>query len=97
MFAVDQPDRWRAFRLRSDGVDPLRQFGSVGVRTVAVQNLYPRTQWHLIAEDLEHWPALHDPSTKRVLRLKADDENGVARVGRAMREMVEDATGLRHA
>ena len=49
----------------------------------------------LVAEDPDGFGALLDPPAQRVLGLEADEEHQVAVVADAVRQVVEDAPGLR--
>ena len=77
--------------------DPLLEPGAVGVGGKRVDDLHLRLELHLLAEDPERSPLLHDAAAQRVLGLEADDEDDVVRVAQAVLEVVQDAPALAHA
>src|SRR5204862_7567677 len=79
------------------GVESLLQFVAIAVRAVAGEHFDACAEWDLVAEDTQHWRLLDDPSAKGVLRLESDDEDRVPRIGRPVRQMVQDAPRFGHA
>src|SRR4051812_6381732 len=68
----------------------------VSVRTVATKDFYVGAERYLLAQHLQHRCTLHDPPAKRVLGLETDDQDGGSWICRIVRQVMEDATCLRH-
>lgn len=91
-FAVNEMNVAKFIRLRSHSFNPPKQFRSIAVRAVTVQHFNAGSQRNFVTKDPNGWLSLNDSAAERVLRLKADDEDGVARIMRSVREMMDDAT-----
>ena len=102
-FPVNQVDVWRrsapvlARTIVADGVEPLPQLVTVAVRAVTGKHFDACTKGDLVAENAKQRCLLDDSATQRVLGLEADDQDCVPRIGRAMREVVQNATRLGHS
>lgn len=81
----------------ADGVEPLPELVAIAMRTVAGEHFDARTEGDLVAEDAQHRCPLDDAATEGVLGLETDDEDGVPRIGRTMREVVQNASRLCHS
>ena len=67
------------------------------MRAVAVEHLDAGAQRNLLAQNAQHPLPLDDAPPKRMLGLKADDQNRRTRVRRAMEQVMEDSPTLRHS
>src|SRR5688500_3588236 len=94
---MDEVYTLEAGRRGAHMTEPLGELGSIGMCAVAVDDLDVRPERHIVTEDPQHGLALDYPATKSVLRLKSDDEDRVARVGRAVCEVMQDSPGFHHA
>src|SRR4051812_4022489 len=94
---MHQPDRSKAWRLLAYSSEPGRHLGSIGVGTVTIDHLHTRMEGHIVAEDLQNRLSFHDAASKRVLSLKAHDEDSVAWIAGALRQMMQNPAVLHHS
>ena len=86
-----------SFPTVAHAVDPRAQLSPIAMRAIAVQNLHVGAQRHVVAKDAKHWPLLDNASAECVFRLEADNEDRVARIARAVRQVMQNAPRFHHA
>ena len=89
---MNQVNLSQAWRRCPNAFDPAQQFGAVTVCAVAVQHFDLRAQRNLFAKDPDRRSLLDDPSAKCVLGLEAYYKDCVARIGRTVGEVVNNAS-----
>ena len=87
-FSMHEPDRAEARRFVFYAPEPGLHFRSVSVCAIPIDDLDPCVKRHVISEYLENRPSFHHPSPKCVFRLEAHHQNGIARVTRALGQVM---------
>jgi hypothetical protein len=78
-------------------VQPTMQLSAVAVGAVAIEDFHLGGKLDVVAQHANHRTLLDDAAAQRVLGLETDDQDRVARIARALLQVMENATRFRHA
>src|SRR5438105_6248900 len=83
-------------RFTRKGAQPGKQFWRIGMVAELLKCRDLRPNLNQIAEDLHLFRAAFDDEATRARSLKANEENGILRIGKALCQMVQNAAAGRH-
>ena len=86
--AVYQPYRTKSWRLLFDLSQPGYHLGTIRVRTVTVDDFDVSVQWHVFSKYLEDRLPFDHASSQRMLCLKSNHEDRIARIARALSKVM---------